>query len=112
MISLIVVPFSSFQTAGPFVLLPVTKLPAVELLLKDTSFCRTQSTTIPSLVLAHRGKIAVASLGIHAVVHGDEPDVHAGEYDLSVMTNLQVVAPEATHVFHDDRADLSCFHQG
>ena len=62
--------------------------------------------------VADRGKITVAMFGIHAVVHGDESHIHAGEYDLCVVSNLQIVPAEAAHVLHNDRADLPRFHQG
>ena len=50
--------------------------------------------------VADRGKITVAMFGIHAVVHGDESHIHAGEYDLCVVSNLQIVPAEAAHVLH------------
>ena len=51
-------------------------------------------------------------LGIHAIVHGDEAYIHAGKYDLGVVTHLQIVSPKAAHVLHDDRTNLPRFHQG
>ena len=62
--------------------------------------------------VADWGEIAVSMLGIYAVVHGDESHIHAGEYNLCVVSNLQIVPAEAAHVLHNDRADLPRFHQG
>ncbi len=62
--------------------------------------------------VAHRSEIAVAVFGVHAVIHGDETDIPAGKHDLRVMPDLQVIPAEPAHILHDDRANLSRFHQG
>ena len=89
-------------------------------MLATHTFCSDNRTHFPAGVfgievieqVADRGEIAVSVLGIHAIVHGDEAYIHAGKYDLGVVTHLQIVSPKAAHVLHDDRTNLPSFYQG
>ena len=48
---------------------------------------------------------------IYAVVNGNEANIGIGENHLCIHIDFQIVAPQAAHVFYDNRADPSLVHQ-
>ena len=61
--------------------------------------------------IADHGKIVVSFGAVHGVVHRDKTNIVAGEDDFRKTSDLQIVPPEAAHVFDNPGADQALFHQ-
>ena len=60
--------------------------------------------------VAERRKLIFAVIAVNAIVDGDEANVVIGEVRIRVIPDLQIIAPEAAHVLHDDGGDVAHFN--
>ncbi len=55
--------------------------------------------------------LAVAPFTVHAVIDGNKPHIVAGKDDVGVLSNSQVITPEAAQVFDQPAADKSLLYR-
>ena len=60
--------------------------------------------------VAERSELVFSVVAVHAIVDGNEANVVIGEVRIRVIADLQIVAPEAAHILHDDGGDIAHFN--
>lgn len=51
--------------------------------------------------VAEGRKIIVALVAVHAVIYGDKPNIVVREIGVGIVADLQIVTPQAGHIFYD-----------
>lgn len=62
--------------------------------------------------VTERGKIVLALVAVHAVIHGDEAYTVHRENRLRKLSHFQVVPAQPGHILYNDRGDLVGFDKG